>query len=687
MSIASEKIKLATERFLLVRMNPARYIEPTSIGGGIYQITLPFLVNKLQRNGADLTKDSSAPTVNDHWFQNETTKVLQVKLASAPDEDTNVIVAFHYLFYTGTKYRTISEDPEDSATGLREWQPLISQYPSFSQSFTNILQGVFTIGDVEITLINPERDFQEILSDEDSFFNKAVDVWFCIKDETNIKRIFSGTIKKVRLTQNTAVVTCADSFNKLVQPALMGDSQDDAYASLATWPDVDPGKKDLPVPYIVGPFSRYATSVATESISTLKQIYSFLDGNKAIDISYARPPTTSNNRTWLACRQKSTVATQSFGTLDTVLTVGAYKFVKFSTISNAMVGDVLKYVESAVTYYGHIRYVGDFTYLSNPYNCIVETSALTTSSTVANSKSFAITIGDLGGLSHYSCLYDRDFSIDDSTTTTGGNRIIKFTFTNNFEATVGMPGALDSITYDVFYRSTNSSPESHGQILKDFLDKVGIPYSAATFTAADAALVTKAAFSIPNFDEIDYDLYLKYVQDLLGSTLGFLRINADFEAEYYLLETPTSTDVRNADLLLRDSTQCDIEYQDIVTTLIAYNPHNSSEFETSKASTPSETRSSAKSKHLNGLENVSRFRHVLQYMTDRIDAHIGIKSTRFAKYHLETATQDIDTELGDDLQLDNKITLGGSTIQDVKVLSVDKSPGKIALEASDLKGL
>jgi hypothetical protein len=680
-------VKLATERFLLVRLNPARYVEPASIGGGIYEINLPFLINKMQRNGVDLTQDAVAPTVNDHWHQDDTTLTLQVKLASAPDEDTNVIVVFHYLFYTGTSYRVISEDPTDDATELREWEPRIAQYPTFGQSFANILQGVFTIGDIDVTLINPDRDFQELLSEDDSFFNKAVDVWFCIKDVTNIKRIFSGTIKKINLTQNTAIVTCADSFNKLVQPALMGDSQSDAYAAKATWADIDPGKKDYPLPYIVGPFSRYVTALATESISTLKLIYSMIEGNRALDISYARPPTTSNNRTWIACRQKSVVATQSFGTLDTVLTVGAYKFVKFSTISNAMVGDVLKYVESAVTYYGHIRYVGDFTYLSNPYNCIVETAALTTSSTVANSKSFAVTVAGLGGEDRYSCLYDRDFTVDDSTTTSGGNVVVKFTFTNNFEATVGMATPLDSITFDVFYRSTNSSPESHGQILKDFLDQVGIPYSAATFTAADAALVTKAAFSIPNFDEIDYDYYLKYVQDVLGSTLGFLRINDAFEAEYYLLEPPTSTDVRDSSLLLRDTTQCDIEYQDIVTTLIAYNPHNSSEFETSKASTPSETRSSAKSQYLNGLENVNRFRHVLQYMTDRIDAHIGIKSTRFAKYRLETATQDIDSELGDDLQLDNKITLGGSTVQDVKIISVNKSPGKIAIEASDLKGL
>lgn len=688
MSISTEKIKFATERFLLVRINPARYILPT-LSAGLYQITLPFIINTLQRNGAPLTKDTTDPTVNDHWYQDENTKILKVKLASAPNATTNVLVAFYYLFYTAVVYRSISENPEDDSTPTRDWQPLMQNYPSVLQSFDNIYNGVFSINDTSIELINADGIFQTYLTDDDTFYNKTVDIWLCIEDVTNIQKIFTGTIKNLSISTNIVTVNVVDSFNKLKDIASMGDDTDEIYFTLDGFPDVDPKYASFPVPYIVGKNSRYITAVQSDPIPGNPVIYRISEANEAVCTSIFSPLSQVVNRQWGCCRQKGAVPTQSFGSVAAILqpATGFY-YVRFSSLSNVYLGDTVKFNNGGGDIYGTVASVGNFTYLTVNYNCIVydPSNSLLLTSTISNSKSFAVVIYDPTTATFFYPAIGRDYAVDDSVFTQGGNRYVKILFANNFEGLTISP-ALDPNKHKVYYRTSNSEIQSHADIIQDICDLVGIPTNAASFVAAYAALSVNARFQIPNFDESDYQPYLKYVQDVLSSTLGFLRINSSFETEYKLISAPSSTNLRDSSLMIADASGCTIEYQDIATKIIAYNPHNSSAFETSMTATPSETRDAPKARWLSGVENVNRFRHVLETITARIDAHIGLKSFRFAKYMFQTATEDIDTELGDDVELQNKIVAGGSFIQDVKIITIEKSPKYVSLEASDFKGL
>lgn len=687
MSIASEKIKLATERFLLVRINPSRYILPV-LNAGLYEITLPFTVNNLQRNGVDLTKVSGTPAVNDEWSQNESTGLLRVKLAGAPNDTTNVLTAYYYLFYTGTIFRSISEDPENSLTPIREWQPRIKTYPSIVQSIDNIFYGVFSLSDVQIELINENRNFQPFLTDDDSFSNKTVDIWLCITNVSNIKKIFTGTIKTLSFNQNSVFLNCVDFFQNLKAPALMGDSNNEAYFNLDTYPQLDPKFKDQPIPYIVGPFSRFESYGDFETTSGLKVIHKISDGNKAKNYNFTPSVSTTTNREYIACRQKDVIATQNFGSVLGIVEPGGnkYFFVNFSVFQNITLGDNIKY-NDGVDQYGLIVYVDNFTYLGNPYNCVVYAPNGTfTGSTIINMKSFGMAIKDNNTGTMFHPIYERDYSIDDSQITQGGNRLIKITFGNNFESTLSMP-TLNPNIHEVFYRTSNASPETHADIIEDICETVGLTVDPTSFAQAYTDLSVNALFSIPNTEEGDYDLYLKYVQDVLGSTLGFLRLNEDQEVEYFLLKPPTSTDVRDSFLMLNEQSGCELNYQDILTTIIGYNPHNSSEHETIKSPSPSETRENNRAKYLHNIDNVTRFKHCLQTITDRIDSQLGFKSSRFVKYMFKTATQDIDSVIGQDIEIQNKIVLGSGQTQDVKIITIEKSPSLVSIEASDLKGI
>ena len=687
MTIATEKTKFSSERFFLVRINPARFIQPT-LNGSVYEITLPFIVNRVERNGVALVKDLTTPTVNDHWFQDETTRLLQVKLALAPNDTTNVLIAFHYLFYTGTIFRAISEDPEDSATTVRNWEPRILNYPVITESFENILAGVFTINDLTIDLINEDRNIQPFLGENDSFYKKQVDIWACINSVENIKKIFTGSIVSISFTQNTTSIKVADSFNKLKDIAFMGDDNDEVYATSDGFPNVFNRDLNKTIPYIVGPYSRWRDtlfSVIGGSIRT----FELRDGNQALATNYSATFSTSTNRNWTACRQKAVVQTQTFGAITAVADVGdGHIYIKFASYSNVYIGDTLKYNTGGTDYWGRVNQYGSLTYLSNPYNIQIFSTAgsFTLASTVTAVKSFAITITDSTNAAVYYPKYQRDYTIDDSTVTSGGNRLVEIDFVNNFEANLSM-STLDPNKHTIFYRTTNNSPESHGQILIDMLGKVGLAYDATSFTQADTDLDAEVLFSIPNFDEQDYSTYLKYTQDVLKSTLGFLRINQDFEVEYKLIQAPTSTSVRDESLTLDKETSCEVQYQDIATQIIAFNPHNSSDWETTSTPSSNETRTSNKASYLHDILNTDRFRHVLRFITDRIDDIFALRSRRSAIYRFATATQDIDSALGDDIQLENSIVLGDLETQDVKILSIEKTPKQTKISASDFMGV
>ena len=136
MAFADEIDRSDSHRYALVRLRPARYVsESLSLSGGVYQMTFPYPVARVERNGTALTEDATTPSTNDHWYYDETTQTLKVKLASAPDSSTNIVCAFYYLFYTSkAEGAEAYETPTDSATTVRPWEPRLRAEPEITQA-------------------------------------------------------------------------------------------------------------------------------------------------------------------------------------------------------------------------------------------------------------------------------------------------------------------------------------------------------------------------------------------------------------------------------------------------------------------------------------------------------------------------------------------------------------------------
>jgi hypothetical protein len=277
--------------------------------------------------------------------------------------------------------------------------------------------------------------------------------------------------------------------------------------------------------------------------------------------------------------------------------------------------------------------------------------------------------------------------------------IIKLTFDDDFESNVdGASYFWDDYTsqtpgfhpseYDVYYKFIASDTElTHAKALKNIIEASGLTTNAASFTAADSALSASVCFSIPFSADGDLGTYADYAAKILESTGGYLRINESDEVEYKLFAAPSPSEtLTNADYA---NLITDVEYQDIYTTIDARNETAI----TGKLTDISErtsfdtlTQTNEEAYAILGSRRIKYIQHVLTSMSNSIARVLDLVSNRRMRFKFKTATENIDTSIGDDyyIQSDN---INNGTAVAVKVVSKSVSVTGTEVEAIDLYGV
>ena len=227
------------------------------------------------------------------------------------------------------------------------------------------------------------------------------------------------------------------------------------------------------------------------------------------------------------------------------------------------------------------------------------------------------------------------------------------------------------------------TPKKHGATLKFLLNKLDLDIKLSTFDDADIALAVNTNFSIPFFDSEDYSEYYTYIEKILESTLGYLRINENFEFEYHLFSAPNSTDEINDTDIVKKSYSVSIDYTNIIYQFIAYNPHcNVADFPDSSASAKTK-----KVKFLHGIQKTVRFQHVLEDIASRVSAHSGLRAERKALYSFATKVKNLTSLLGDNFKLKKQGILGNESEKNITLLDMSKGTDHVSATFQDLKGL
>lgn len=668
----------SSDKFLLIRIEPARCLNSYLVldSGNIYTCTFNFNLSKILVNGTMYTKVSGVPSSNQYSYD-ENTKELNIYLSSSPSQSV-VVIAYFYLFYTGNRFRVLGENPELPTINLREWEPKIDSPPTINQDIKNVLNGILSISTSSLSIINNDDYFEQFVSDNDSFYNKSILIWQCLDSTDNIKKIFSGKITSLSYNKTRVNFNITDDLASLQTPCTMGDV-DELYFTDDYFTQVDPNKSGFPVRFIFGTSSRYKTIADPISGLTEAQRLDPDFMNEAVCINFTNNIGTSANRDYGICRVGPN-GFESFGFTPSAVDNSNPNYTRL-TGTNAQIikftiGDTFHTSGSGV-YYGRVLYVDRIN--NYIYSIKLASFVLTDSIVTNNCPSIVIRVET----SHYYPIYSRDYTAS-VTTTSGGNKLLEITFTNNFEATLSM-ATLNPQSMSVLYKvKPYRSDQLHGDVLEFILNSAGLTTNSTSFSDANTDFNVNAAFSIPYFDELDYSPYYKYCEEILQSALGFIFLNNSFEIEYKLFSTPSSTsEIKELDSL-KNSFSTKIDYNDIVTLVVGYNPHFSSGEYIAESSASSGNNISS---YLHGVNKTTRFRHVLESFTSKVIDHINLRSERYAEYSFTTKQLNYLSQIGDDYLLKEFGLPNQATSRSVKILSISKSTNQTGIRASDLLNL
>ena len=746
MSFSTEIEKPNTIRHTLVRLTPARYIggDLSFVSGTTYQMTFPYPLEKLERNGAALTKVTTL-SGNDQWTHDESSGLLQVRLASAPSVTTNVIVAFYFIFLSsGTGSGTYApETPTDGSSTKRLWEPRLLSPPTTDESLSDIFYGTFSFSASSVEIANADHDFEKYLGQNDSFRQKDIRTWIVVNSEYQEMPI----AKAMNIQVNDVVtIDALDVFSALNQPAYMGDSASEAifFKASGSYPNMNPSDQFKPVPFIFGRTIAQQKSAAdfftwTEYIGPVTTaiwnlwILSDLERNmKAVCTNYSVYQAASNlNREWTIARTSGDFKQLDFGTptgnnlkvynTGTSATTGDYLFGETDKSTGTPVQRPAWVLTYSSTPNGNLEVGDTFKDNSGTYFVVTEINAFYVRGYVANhaigpasgtatynisvanlvaNKAPAIVIYDKEEGRPFYAVIDLDYTLS-ITTTTGGNKLMKITFLNGFETTNSTtmsgfgtfknhPGmnTLDVEKHDIFFRVTQASANKrHDKVLQALVEGAGLDIDSTIFGAAGSAFAGNCHFSIPSLGEYEISTYQKYCQDILRSTFGFMKYNqADFQVEYYLIGALSASTEDSENEIIDRSPAIEVDYYDIATEIVATNDHITRE---STAPASDVTVTNAKAKYLHGIDQKKYITHVLDNPTTRLQAMLSVLANRRMTYKYSVATRKLTATVGDDVTVSNEVTglPGGASSVDTKITGIRKSEESVTVTASDLLGI
>ncbi len=673
----------SSEKFYLLRIVPRRYINDdlTDNLDGTYSMTFPYFINGIKENGTDLSLTTGTPSSGEYSF-NESTFTLTVY----PTSISNNIIVYYYLFYTGGRYRVVNEDPENSATSLRDWQPKILSNPSLRQSIEDVIVGNLKVFVSGATISNTDHEFEDYLTENDSFNGIDAKIWMCLDSTSNIQKIFDGKVSSISLGNKIVSLSFDDPYAKLLEKCFMGDDESEVYFNKDTYSNLETQYENRPIYYFVGSASSYLTIPANVTNLTSSQKLDQSTLYSATNISYSSTVSTTTNREWMIGRVSGDGFLQ-FGFTPSNISNADPNYTRLDGTANQVsvfrVGDTFVCSQSGNDYYLRVLYVDR----TNNYLYCTKEGAISTGAVIGSNNCPSIVVTNRNDQNYY-CMYGRDYSTT-VTTTSGGNKLLKITFVNNFEANHAGLTALDPGLYSVKFRiRPDTTNAKHGSVIKSILESAGLTVNSSSITTANTSYSSNCCFSIPNQEEGDYKNYINYVQDVLKSAFSYISLNNSFEIVYKLYSSPSSSnEITDVDII-KDSLSVQIKYSDIVNQIIAYNPHYSAdENKEDTSNSPSYTVSDSKSKYLHNITRVTRFVHVMENINARLNELIKVRSSRYCVYDFSTKLINIDNILGDDIKLNTSGLLGNETTTQLKIVSLDKSTDKTGIIATDLLNL
>ena len=740
MTFAVEAQKSASERFLLVRVEPRKYL-----GTGALSSTNTYVFN------------TTLPRVDAVHIDGETTNVTSFSLSGgvltvvSPTNlasSTYTVTADFHQFYCGTSLR----DTTGNTAGIPEeiWEPYIENYPQWSQSMRNISDGVFSISNTQIDLISEDRLLQGYFGPDYSWSRAPVTVWACINTHNNARVIFTGEVVSAQVNTNKVSLSVLDTFQRLNQTADFGSkAQTRIYSGNSGMEYPNSADENMVIPLVIGESSPLFIKNAYRHLdcfgSPAAVMYTLSDGLRAIKVDPSNVAATSDV-TFVAGRIWATdIKRLNFGSISK-----AYNFYTTRTVSgdisggapsdptiwtrfifiqssnfNGEIGDYVPNITGSVS--GWVCRKTPFVYAGETwnvaiccpeYNTFIEDSNSTsvpsnglTSVSITNDSIPSIGVWIEGGDGvNYENVYvplglvpsqtyikhDTRYlpieSVSVTPYTFAGQTInlVKFVLDPVTCKLTDNNGSNQLATANIKCRFSPAQSKTHGETLEYILTAAGMTTNSATFDAADSYLAANVSMCVPRFGDSDSPSYLDLAQSITTSTLGIVRANEDRECEYYILDdlsAEPSVGSRDVINILEGETSASIDYQDMATDFYFENESYKGIEAQSNSSGPTATVVRSQKKYLNRITKQKTIRHVLTNIYGRTSAMADYYSEPKVEYTFATSSDDLVSNIGDMLDMDNQVAASEDSSVSGMVVDLQSSGQKTKVIINELRGL
>jgi hypothetical protein len=736
MTFASEIEKHDNERFFLVQVTARKDIGlGTNVSGNDYEFTVDASLNisEVYVNGLAET-----------WSLDGST--LTVTSASDLESSANYTIIDHEIYLTGSTTRYT-----ESVAGLpdAEWVPRLQNYPAVSQSVSNILNGVFTLSASQIKIISTDGYHQKLLSTNDSLSKAPVKIWACVNGLENNRLVFIGSVTTAYFSNSVLTLDIIDTFNKLNDTAFFGTTEQAVnYLGNSSRPYVAPEDNNTAVPLTIGNASPFSIAPGWRHLDAFGtpqqgQFYHISKGTKAIKYS-PELPTPSSTISYSAGRiLASDLLRLSFGTINDAYaqhvtrtipadatrpssTVLIYEKIiyLFCSSFNCQVGDFVPNIDGSgkhgwVCQTGNISFGSFNVAIAVPYygsstaiNTIPSDGTMSPFPTISNGVHPAMSVWMEGGdqVSNVDIFISGGLS-PDNRYTYHGTRYLPFiaslsayTYAGrainhvNFTVDPNDAGLLDTqngsansnplANKNVYYKYRLASEDTHATGLKYFLTAAGMSTNAASFTQADTDLPsTNLALTTPLDSGKNHNTFLDLCQAVTRSTFGVLSVNTSQEVEYKVVDTIVTPDFERNDIdIINNSVSSKIEYQDITTSFLFNHP----QIETPSFAGGISVTASVESAYSSFLHRVSKFTEIKHYLINLtgITARIsGYLKNAIVEYNITTASKDLNTSIGDSVELTNSAVTNDSGTSTGIVVGIDASTTSTNLKINELRGV
>lgn len=706
MSFASLTEKIASYRTSLVRVSIRRDVTASisSLGGGTYGMTFNMPIKSAYYGNTLLTKVTTL-SGNNQFTHNEATGAFVMQLSSFEND----MYLDYYMFFTSNEGVSWYETPTDSASSMRDWEPRLTDDPTISASVEDILQGVFSISEISIGLVNVDRYFQDYFTSQDSWSNGDCEVWFYIDSPDNIQKVYNGKISDVSFGDKDINLSVYDSLSKLDQPAYMGD---EAATCILGGPNsyftqVKSSSIGKSIKYLLGkstPYNEYTHQI--DSPNTSRFI------NKGLEAHCSN--FDNGNDEFILCRTNSTGIKQithsaPTSSLNPADSYNDYNLFYNFASHNLEIGDTVQMFQApSTTYYGYVCHIGAFTWLGNNYNVAIR---LPTSYVPTTLDSTLVAPGSHGGNPIVGLLrnnviyplmagYDYDY---DYITLPSGNLLHGITLISGWENNdrpdpvaeyTGTESTLTSIdpfnveNDVIFFKFTrNSSQNNHADCVKELCESAGMTTNTTSFTAAESALNVEASLMIPGYDSDSFESYREYIERIVVGAPGYVYLNLDNEVCYTVIDTLSSTETIDNDVIIDNSIDVSHTYKDLLNDITFINKDFIDDTIIASATSPVDTVSDIDSKRLHGFNRAKTIEHSLLSITGQSSSILSIRSKPQTIYALKTATKHLNAVIGSDVTIENDQVLGGSGSVVAKIIGYQKTIDNVTLKLTTLEGV